>query len=67
MAFKQFAWVPDGTWEHQTFLCRYTIVDGNAKHVVSKMWIDQGGPAEGPDDLRQPWGTYPPMPPKPPK
>lgn len=67
MAFKQFGWVPDGTYDSVSVLVRYTIVDGNARRVITKHWIDIGGPEDVSDDLRLPWGTYPDFPPKPTK
>ena len=67
MAFKQFGWVPDGTYDYSAFLVRYKLIDGNAKTVVSKMWIDSGSHDTLPPDMRLPWGTYPDFPPKPEK
>ena len=67
MAFKQFAWVPDGTYDYNEFFVRYDIVDGNAKTVISKEWVDKGGHDTLPKKLRAPWGTFPDFPPKPPK
>lgn len=65
--FKQFKWVPDGTYDYQEYLCRYIIVDGNATVVISKMWVDIGGPNNVSLELKQPWGSFPDFPPKPPK
>jgi hypothetical protein len=67
MSFKQFSWVPDGTYDYENNLVRYVIVEGNAKTSITKMWIDQGGPPTLPKELRQSWGTFPNFPPKPPK
>jgi hypothetical protein len=67
MAFKQFTWVPDGTYDYNEFLVRYVIVDCNPTIVISKEWIDKGGPPTESPDLKRPWGTYPDFPPKPPK
>jgi hypothetical protein len=67
MTFKQFGWVPDGTYDYEEYQVRYVIVEGNAKTVISKMWVDQGGPPTLPEELRQPWGTFPDFPLKPPK
>jgi len=63
--FKQFAWVPDGTYDHREFLVRYTISDGCAHKVICKDWIEKGGPADVDPSLKLEWGTYPPLPPKP--
>lgn len=67
MAFKQFAWVPDGTYDYEYFLTRYVIRDGNATVVISKVWVDKGGPDDVSYELKQPWGAFPDFPPKPPK
>ena len=67
MAFKQFGWVPDGIYDYEDFLVRYVLVDGNPKTVISKMWIDDGGPDGVEAHLKQPWGAFPTFPPKPAK
>jgi hypothetical protein len=66
---KQFPWVPNGIYDHRDFNVRYAIKDGcnKSERAISKMWVDQGGPDDVSLDLKQPWGTYPDMPPKPPK
>lgn len=64
---KQFPWVPDGVYDHSHFQVRYEVVQGFVMTVISKMWVDKGGP-EGVDmALRLPWGTYVDMPEKPKK
>ncbi len=65
--FQQFKWVPDGTYDYEEYLVRYNIVNGNSTRVISKMWVDQGGPDDVSDELRQPWGAFPDFPPKPAK
>jgi hypothetical protein len=65
--FQQFKWVPDGTYDYEEYLVRYVIVNGNSTRVISKMWVDIGGPDDVSDELRQPWGTFPNFPPKPAK
>lgn len=67
MSFKQFGWVPDGTYDYNEYLCRYVIVSGNATKVISKMWVDEGGPNDVSLELKQPWGAFPDFPPKPKK
>jgi hypothetical protein len=67
MSFKQFGWVEDGIYDYQHFLVRYNVVDGNATIVLSKMWVDSGVPEELDAKYKLPWGSYPDMPPKPPK
>lgn len=67
MSFKQYKWVPDGTYDSTEYLVRYVIVEGNAKTVISKMWVDQGGHETLGKELRQPWGVFPDFPPRPPK
>lgn len=67
--FKQFAWAPDGIYDHQENQTRYLVKNGCTKgqKVISRAWVDQGGPDDVSSELKQPWGTYPDMPPKPPK
>ena len=65
--FQQFKWVPDGIYDYEDYLVRYVIVNGNPTKVISKMWVDIGGPDDVPDEMRQPWGTFPNFPPKPEK
>lgn len=67
MAFKQFGWVPDGTYDSSDYLVRYVLADGNATTVISMMWVNEGGPAEVDDSLKVSWGSFPDFPPKPPK
>lgn len=67
MSFKQFGWVPDGTYDYQNYMVRYVIKDGNSTKVISKAWVDKGGPDDVSYDLKQPWGTFPDFPPKPAK
>ena len=67
MAFQQFPWVPDGTYDYKDYCVRYVIVNGNATTVLSKMWVESGPPKELPLELHQPWGSFPDFPPKPPK
>lgn len=67
MAFKQFAWVPDGIYDYNKFLVRYVLKDGNPVIVISKMWVDKGGPDDVSLQLKQPWGSFPDFPPKPEK
>ena len=60
-----FNWVPDGTYDYQEYTTRYVMVNGNPIIVITKMWLDKGGPDDVSDELRQPWGTFPDFPPKP--
>ena len=64
MAFKMFDWVPDGTYDYQKYLTRYVLVKGSPVIVITKMWLDGGGPVDVTDDLKQPWGSFPDFPPK---
>lgn len=66
-SFRMFGWVSDGTYDKQDYLVRYHVIDGMPKTVISKGWIDNGGPADVDPAMRLPWGSYPDMPPKPPK
>lgn len=65
MGFKQFGWVPDGTYDYSKYLVRYVLEDGNPTTVISKMWVDKGGPADADSALKLPWGSYPDIPPRP--
>ncbi len=65
--FKMFSWVPDGTYDYTAFLTRYVLVNGNPTIVINKDWVDRGGPASTYDELKQPWGAFPDIPPKPSK
>lgn len=67
MAFQQFKWVPDGTYDYEEFQVRYVLRNGNPITVISKMWVDQGGPNDVSLELKQPWGSFPNFPPKPAK
>lgn len=67
MSFKQFPWVPDGTYDYRNFLVRYVLKDGNATKVIAKSWVDMGGPDDVSSELKQPWGSFPDFPPKPAK
>lgn len=64
MAFKMFKQAPDGVYDHQEYLIRYVVVDGNPTTAINKTWIEQGAPPSIPAELHQPWGTYPDIPPK---
>lgn len=65
MAFKQFPWVPDGTYDYQNFLVRYVVKDGLPTTAIAKSWVDLGGPDHVSYELKQPWGAFPDFPPKP--
>lgn len=62
-----FPWVKeDGVFDYEDHHCRYFIWNGFGYYVISKVWLDSGG--EGLKDWQKvPWGSYPPLPPKPPK
>ena len=60
-----FNWVPDGTYDYTEYKTRYVVVNGNPVIVISKIWLDKGGPEDSPEELRQPWGAFPDFPPKP--
>jgi hypothetical protein len=64
MGFKMFKWVPDGTYDYQEYLTRYVVVNCNPTIVITKMWLDKGGPEDASEELRQPWGSFPDFPPK---
>lgn len=62
--FKQFGWAPDGIYDHRDFLVRYLVRNGSPTKVISKSWVDEGGPNDVSLELKRPWGTYPDMPKK---
>lgn len=64
-SFKMFGWVSDGVYDKRDFMIRYQVRDGNPTTVISKSWLDTGGPATLDASLRVPFGSYPDMPPKP--
>jgi hypothetical protein len=65
--FKQFGWVEqDGIYDHREYCVRYHIIDGTVKFVMSKMWLESP-PSDLKLEYRAIWGTYPDVPPKPPK
>jgi hypothetical protein len=62
-----FKWAPDGIYDHLKYEVRYLISGGRQTIVISKLWLDKGGPEGVDSSLLVPWGTYPDMPPKPAK
>lgn len=62
-----FNHVPDGIYDHAVNLVRYEIINGWPKTVISKMWLDNGGPEHLADHYKKPWGSYPNIPAKPAK
>lgn len=65
---KQYAWVPDGIYDHRKYMVRYEIQEGAVKTIATKMWIDQGGPPGASLEFgKTKWGEFPDMPPKPDK
>lgn len=65
--WKMFPWVPDGTYDYTGYWIRYILKDGMPEIIISKEWLDKGGPKDAPAELRQPWGAFPDFPPKPDK
>jgi hypothetical protein len=67
--FRPFPTAPDGaTYDHKDFQVRYGLVYyGYPMYIISKMWLDKGGPVDCPPELLVQWGTYPEPPPKPKK
>lgn len=60
-----FNWVPNGIYDYSEYKTRYVVVNGNPTIVISKIWLDKGGPKDASEELRQPWGAFPDFPPKP--
>ena len=67
MSKQQYPWVPDGIYDHREYFVRYNVIGGNVKTVISKMWLDKGGPENCTEDELKPWATYPDFPSKPKK
>lgn len=65
--WKMFPWVPDGTYDNSGNWCRHVVVDGMPTYTITKGWLDNGGPDDVTEELRQPWGAFPDLPPKPDK
>lgn len=62
-----YGWISDGIYDHSGYLVRYRIVEGMPISVITKMWIENGGPEDISADMLLPWGSYPDFPPKPEK
>lgn len=63
-----FKWVPPGVYDYLSHNTRYLIGEnGKPIRVITKLWLDKGGPEDVDESLRLPWGAYPDFPPKPPK
>lgn len=63
------AWVKeDGAYDDEYYLTRNFIWNGFCYLTASKMWVeDSVANLRLPEWMRAPWGSYPSMPPKPPK
>jgi hypothetical protein len=58
----------DGAYDEQSTLSRKFIYEGFNYLIATKMWVDdQVANKRLPEWMQAPWGTYPDMPPKPPK
>lgn len=52
--------VPDGVYDDLDSKCRFVIIDKTTMYIMSSMWIDNGGPAELPDEItKPPFGSFP--------
>lgn len=62
-------WVTeDGVYDDEYYLTRNFIWNGFCYYTASKMWVDdQEANKRLHEWMRAPWGSYPSMPPKPPK
>ncbi len=65
MSSKLFPWVEDGIYDYLAHNVRHRIKNGNPTHSLTKMWVDQGVPEHLISELKQPWGSFPDLPPKP--
>ena len=66
---KTHPWVTeDGAYDYTDHCTRMFIYNGFSYLVASKMWVDdEVGNKRLPEWMQKPWGTYPNLPPKPPK
>ena len=63
-----FSHCEDGAYDDLKSKTRYFIYGGFHYYVISKMWIEDEVGNKRLDPWEQaPWGTYPDIPPKPPK
>lgn len=62
-----YPWIDDGIYDYTDDKTRYTIKNHWAVYVISKQWLDKGGPEGDLPEFKDPWGSYPDFPPKPPK
>lgn len=68
-SMKSHPWVTeDGVYEHEEHSLRLFMWNGFAYYSASRMWVeDQVQNKRLPEWMREPWGTYPTLPAKPPK
>jgi hypothetical protein len=66
---RSHPWVPeDGAYDFEDHGTRLFIHEGFAYYIASKTWVeDQIANKRLPEWMRAPWGSYPELPPKPPK
>lgn len=66
---KTHGWVTeDGAYDTSTCKTRMFIYNGFAYLVASKLWVDDVVANKRlPEWMQKPWGSYPDIPPKPPK
>jgi hypothetical protein len=65
--WKMFPWAPDGTYDNSSTWTRHVVVNGMPTYTITKAWLDNNGPDDVTAALRQPWGSFPDLPPKPDK
>jgi hypothetical protein len=59
--------ITDGTFDDVKTSCRERFANGIHKYTISKMWIEttnQEFLSRLEDWMKEPWGTYPPLPPR---
>lgn len=65
---KSHPYVPDGAYDYLEHCTRMFFYNGFCYLVASKMWVDDDVHNKRlPEWMQKPWGTYPTLPPKPPK
>lgn len=64
---KTHPWAPDGIYDDRKLQTRYWVKDGRAQEVASILWIESFKVTQLSPAMQAAWGTYPDMPPRPPK
>jgi len=53
-------WLSDGVYDESFGSSRVVVIDGVTCFIISKPWIDDGGPDDLPHEItKPPWGSFP--------